>query len=161
MGKTGGCLKSVEHQEHVAGLIPYNLGACRRRCNVKKAGVATCLLLAVKAPLEVTCKSREWFNYLQPPLLFEDTYRIFLPGRKPMRTLHLIKALLSIVSSGDKSKHPILLLGEADCCMTESDMAAEGEEWKVIVEGAEERLIQTVTRTHLSPTQSWSLVGPY
>lgn len=45
-----------------------------------------------------------------------------------MGTLHLIKALLSIVLSGDESKHPIPLLGEADCCMTESDMAAEREE---------------------------------
>lgn len=45
-----------------------------------------------------------------------------------MGTLHLIKALLSIILSGDESKHPILLLRGADCCMTESDMAAEGEE---------------------------------
>lgn len=45
-----------------------------------------------------------------------------------MGTLHLIKALLSIVLSGDESKHSILLLGEADCCMMESDTAAEGEE---------------------------------
>lgn len=62
-----------------------------------------------------------------------------------MGTLHLIKALLSIILSGDESKHPILLLRGADCCMTESDMAAEGEEWKVIVRGAEQRLVQTVT----------------
>lgn len=81
MGKRDACLKSVEHQEHVPGLIFCNLGACRRWCNVK-AGVATRLLSAEKAPLEGTCNFREWLNHLETPLLSEGACRIFLTGKE-------------------------------------------------------------------------------
>lgn len=110
------------------GLMPCSLGDSKRCCN-EKAGVATSLLLALEAPSEVTCNSREWLNCLQTALLFESAYWILLTGKEAYgdSAPNLASSIHCPKWRWIQASRPAAGRGGAGRCVGESDMAAEEE----------------------------------